>query len=240
MKRANARELLDEGELDLSELEKSLREVWAVNRYMGGNPALFRHLRKMLAERAKARAREGEGAKQPLRLLDVATGLADIPLALMQWKSMRDGQASVTCIDIHPGMIELASRRTASCPSIVVAKADGTSLPYADRSFDIAFCNLALHHLDEEQAVKLLAEMDRVARIGWVVTDLERRQLAYWSAKLLARLVWRSPVTKHDGPLSVRRSYTAAEAGELLRRAGIHGGRVHKHFPFRLALVRYD
>lgn len=232
MKRAMAKELLDEGEIDLQELERSLREVWHVNRYLGGNPALFRHLGKMLAD---PRAADRGG----IRLLDVAAGIGDIPLALLRWRKMNGLDVTISCIDIHPGMVELAARRTASSDKITAMVADATAMPFEDDSFDIAFCNLALHHMDEEQAVQLIRELDRVSRIGWVVTDLERRRLAYWSAMLLAGVVWRSPVTKHDGPLSVRRSYTAAEARELLNRAGIEGAVVRRHFPFRLALVRH-
>ncbi|WP_165279929.1 methyltransferase domain-containing protein [Paenibacillus protaetiae] len=227
MKREYAKEWLDEAELELPELERSLREVWHVNRYLGGNPALYAHMEKMVAK--------VDGGK--VRVLDVATGLADIPVALLNWRGLRGRHVSISCVDIHPQMIALAAKRTSGYPEIEVSEADGTALPYDDNSFHIAICNLALHHLDEQQSVKLLSEMNRVASIGWIVTDLERRRLAYWSAKLLAGLVWRSPVTRHDGPLSVRRSYTASEARELLRQAGIAGASVHKHFPFRLALV---
>lgn len=231
MERVNAKELLDEGEVELPELERSLREVWHVNRYLGGNPALFAHLGKLLAD---TKASQGN-----IRLLDVATGLGDIPLALLRWRKTRGLNISIVCVDIHPRMVELAARRTAAFEAISVSEADGTALPFPDNSFDIAFCNLALHHMDENQAVRLLTELERVSRFGWVVTDLERNRLAYWSAKLLAKLVWRSPVTRHDGPLSVKRSYTASEARLLLQRAGIEGAVVRKHFPFRLAMVRY-
>ncbi|MNG25054.1 hypothetical protein D3C84_1098510 [compost metagenome] len=81
--------------------------------------------------------------------------------------------------------------------------------------------------------------MARVTRSGWVVTDLERHRLAYLAAKLLAKFVWKSPVTRHDGPLSVQRSFTPQEAKELVALAGVKAA-VHKHFPFRLAVVGHE
>ncbi|MGN7457701.1 methyltransferase domain-containing protein [Paenibacillus pasadenensis] len=233
MKRHDAKEWLDEeGAVEPQELERSLREVWAVNRYLGGNPPLLRHLERLLDRAGKA----GPAAR-PLRVLDVATGLADQPLAVHRWAAARGWRLRVTGVEISPAIAELARRRTAANADITIDVADGRRLPYADGSFDVAFSNLALHHLSDADAVAMLSELQRVARHGWVVTDLERHPLAYGAARLLALAVWRSPVTRHDGPLSVRRSYTADEALELLGRAGLNGAAVRRHFPWRLALL---
>ncbi|GIP38396.1 demethylmenaquinone methyltransferase [Paenibacillus sp. J31TS4] len=230
MERRREPELLDGERLDERELEDSLREVWFVNRYLGGNPVLFRHLRSIL---------DGADRKAgPVRVLDVATGIADVPLALQAWGSRRRLDLSLVGIDLHPQMVAVARKRTAERPGIVIEQADARSLPYPDGSFDAAICNLALHHLDEPGAVQLLRELTRVTRRGWVVADLERRPAAYWSARLLARLVWRNPLTRHDGPLSVQRAFTRPEAEAIVREAGVPAV-VHRHFPFRLAVVSH-
>lgn len=227
MERQHTKEWLDEDDVELAELEKSLGEVWGVNRYLGGNPALFNHLGSLMKK---------VGQVDTVTVLDVATGLADIPLALVSWCKRRNINVSIVGVDMHPKIVELALAKTAAHPTIQVIRADGTELPFENNSFDIAFSNLALHHMDDEAAVRLLMEMDRVTRSGWVVTDLERHKYAYLAARMLAKFVWRSPVTRHDGPLSVQRSFTAAEARQLVERAGV-GASVHRHFPFRLALV---
>ncbi|QJC51975.1 methyltransferase domain-containing protein [Paenibacillus albicereus] len=232
MKRHDAKEMLDEeGSVEPQELERSLREVGAVNRYLGGNPPLLRHLDRLLGKAGQA-----AGAQRPLRVLDVATGLADQPLAVHRWAADRGRRITVTGVEISPAIAELARRRTSHNADITIDVADGRRLPYADGSFDVAFSNLALHHLSDADAVAMLRELQRVARHGWVVTDLERHPLAYGAARLLALAVWRSPVTRHDGPLSVRRSYTADEALALLRQAGLTGA-VRRHFPWRIALL---
>lgn len=228
--RLDLKEWLDGDEVEPLELEKSLREVWGVNRYLGGNPALFAHLEKMMRKLPP---------NEPVRVLDVATGLADLPVAVVDWCKRRGRSVSLVAVDNHPQIVQLAARRTDKYPSIEILLADGTALPFADRSFDVAFSNLALHHLDEQSAVKLFAEMARVTRTGWVVTDLERHRLAYLAAKLLAKFVWKSPVTRHDGPLSVQRSFTPQEARQLVAKAGVQAA-VHKHFPFRLAVVGHE
>lgn len=210
-----------------AELARSLKEVWHVNRYLGGNPALFRHMRRLLRQAPKDRA---------VRVLDVATGLADVSLALAAWSRRQAIPVAITGVDIHPRILKLAVERTALADEIRIEQGDGRALPYANGAFDIGFCNLALHHFDETDAILVLQELSRVCRSGWVVTDLERHPAAYAAAKLLAKLVWRSPVTRHDGPLSVRRAFTADEAADLIARANVRGS-VRRHFPFRLALI---
>jgi SAM-dependent methyltransferase len=255
-------ELLDaQAGLDPLELERSLREVWQVNRWLGGNALLLYHLERLLGAGGGALAGRGAGGmgagapagtsagapagqddasggagSRPVRLLDVATGSADIPVALLRWGRRRGLSLTVTAVDLNPQMVELARRRTAGVAAVRVEQADGRCLPYPDRSYDVALCNLALHHMDPGGAVLLLREMARVSRFGWVVGDLERHPAAYWAARALAAVAWRSPLTRHDGPLSVLRSFTAPEAEQLIGQAGVRAA-VWRHFPFRLALV---
>jgi ubiquinone/menaquinone biosynthesis C-methylase UbiE len=98
---------------------------------------------------------------------------------------------------------------------------DGRSLPYADRSFDVAHCSLVLHHLSPDEAVVLLGEMARVARLGVVVNDLDRSRLGLIGALLIGHLLTGNRYTRMDAPLSVRRSYRLDEAAALLRAAGV-------------------
>lgn len=224
-RRKQAERLDDWAALEPAELARSLREVWQVNRYLGGNAVLRRHLGRLL-----------RGRRGPVAVLDVATGAADIPLALLAWGRRRGLELTVVAVDCSPPMVALARRLTAHAGAVWVEQADGRALPYADGSFDVAICNLALHHLDEADALRLLREVQRVSRCGWVVGDLERRLPAYWVARAMAALVWRSPLTRHDGPLSVQRAFTLAEARALVAGAGVAAA-VYRHFPFRLALV---
>jgi ubiquinone/menaquinone biosynthesis C-methylase UbiE len=118
-----------------------------------------------------------------------------------------------------------------------LVRADGRSLPFRSGAFDAAFSTLTLHHLSEEGAVEVVREMARVSRGPVVVTDLERSLPAYLGARLLAGTRWRhDDVTRYDGPLSVRRSFTARELRTVAARAKLPGARVVRRFPF-LALV---
>ncbi|HWI61599.1 MAG TPA: methyltransferase domain-containing protein, partial [Symbiobacteriaceae bacterium] len=169
-------------------------------------------------------------------LLDVAAGTGDVAAALSRWAARRGMSLQVTLVDNHPQVLGLARQRMSTLPGCRVVEGDACRLPFQDGEFDLAVCNLALHHFEPEAAVGVLRELDRVSRLGWVVTDLERHPAAFAAAQVLARAVWRNPITRHDGPLSVRRAYRAAEIRAMIDGHGLTA-EVHRHFPFRWAAV---
>ncbi|MGI9189194.1 MAG: methyltransferase domain-containing protein [Longimicrobiaceae bacterium] len=228
LRRAEGTERMDEPGVERDLLADSLSDLRNVNRWLGGRRVVFRHLLPML-QRVPGRA---------VRVLDVATGGADIPLALSEWGRVEAERVEVVATDLHDVTLELARAQAAHDPGVRVERADALRLPYPDGSFDFALCSTALHHFDPAAAVRVLRELDRVATLGWVVNDLRRSFFGLLGARFLAATVWRgSPVTRHDGPLSVRRAYTPEEVAMIAHAAGIFAARVHTHFPFRLALV---
>jgi ubiquinone/menaquinone biosynthesis C-methylase UbiE len=145
----------------------------------------------------------------------------------------------IVATDNHATTLELARAHTAGEPSIRTEAADALDLPFADGAFDVALLSTALHHFDDDaDCLQVLREMHRVSRLGLIVNDLARSRGALLGARLLAATVWRRhPVTRHDGPLSVRRAFTPAELRDLAARAGFGKARVYAHVPFRVALV---
>jgi SAM-dependent methyltransferase len=222
-------ELLDGPLDDRAALVRNLQDLALVNRRLGGI---------RLSERAIDALAPGVG---PLSLLDIGTGGADIPLALIDRARAAGRTLRVTGVDSRPEVLvaaALADPRVTATGELALHVADGLALPYGDRSFDVVHASLLVHHLDPDAATALLTEMARVTRLGVVVNDLVRGRLAYLGAWLLTRTVTRGRYTRHDAPLSVRRAYTVDELASLVAAAGL---RVEHRFdvPFghRVALV---
>ncbi len=225
-RRGDAHERLDASGHHHPTLSRSLGQVAAVNRWLGGWRSVLRHLPELLP-------REG-----PARILDVATGSGDGPLAVADWARRQGRDVDITATDNHPEILEVARRRTAGEPAITVEAANALELPYADGAFDAALLTLTLHHFEPDEAVQVLREMARVARGGILVSDLDRTWANYGGALLLSWTLWAgNPLTRHDGPLSVLRAYTAEQILELARRAGLGHPRVHRHLFQRLVLL---
>ena len=205
-------ELLDGPLGDPVVLTGNLRDLERVNRWLGG---------VSLSARALWSLTDG---RDDLRVLDVGTGAADIPLALLE-RARRDGRRlHVTGIDARPEVVAAATARRPrlrSTTGLELHLGDGRSLPYDAGAFDVAHTSMVVHHLEPDDAVRLLAEMRRVARTGIVVNDLVRGRLAWLGAWILAHGLTMNRFTRHDAPLSVRRAYTETELSDLLGRAGL-------------------
>lgn len=211
-----ARELLDGDLTDSELLDGNLRDLARVNRRFGGTDLSIRATRSLVAAAAR-----GSGDVEELRLLDVGTGAADIPLAIVRargpWRSVH-----VTGVDSRAEILDSARRVNpglANRGDVTLAIADGRSLPFADGAFHVAHASLVLHHLGEDEAVRFLGELARTSRLGVVINDLQRGTLEWLGAWLVLHAMTRNRFTLHDGPLSVRRAYTRADVGRLLERA---------------------
>jgi ubiquinone/menaquinone biosynthesis C-methylase UbiE len=208
----DAVELLDGPLDDPAALAGNLRDLRRINRWLGGTSLSARAIDALAAHRAE------------LTLLDVGTGGADIPRALVRWAERHGRRLSVMAIDSRPEVVaaaRVAEPSDASTGRVEFQVGDGRSLPYPDRSFDIAHASLVLHHLGPAAATELLREMARVARLGVVVNDLHRGRLGLIGAWLIGHLLTANRYTRYDAPLSVRRAYRAEEASGLLRAAGL-------------------
>ncbi|HLQ45480.1 MAG TPA: methyltransferase domain-containing protein [Planctomycetaceae bacterium] len=110
---------------------------------------------------------------QPLSVLDVGTGTAQIPIELCR----RTVTCRVTAIDLAAEMLKLAESNIAHAGLSDVIRAefiDAKQMPYADGAFDAVLSNSIVHHIPEPRAV--FAEMLRVLRPGGVlfIRDLLR------------------------------------------------------------------
>jgi SAM-dependent methyltransferase len=108
-------------------------------------------------------------------------------------------------------------------------------LPFADGSFDYALTHMFLHHLEEDQVVRVLREMNRVSRRGIIAADLVRDQRAYFWIHLFT--LGANPIVKHDAPVSVAQAFTRKEIIELRNVAGLSWADYHAHFGHRFVLA---
>jgi ubiquinone/menaquinone biosynthesis C-methylase UbiE len=205
------RELLD-GPLDTAILEGNLRDLTRVNRWLGGADLSWRALQSAL---------EVHPTERTIYLLDVGTGAADIPRELLRRAETSPLRLEITATDVRPEVVAAARASSAGVENLTLAlgRVDGLDLP--DDSFDVAHCSLLLHHLEPDQARRLLADMGRVARTAVIVNDLDRARRWWVVAWLMSRLVTGNRYTRNDAPLSVRRAYRAAEVRHIAADAGL-------------------
>jgi SAM-dependent methyltransferase len=224
--RSDRTEMMDRPGLARRDLDRALRDIGRVNRFLGGRRALLGALRPLL--------RRGSGA---LELLDVGTGGADLPLAMVRCARRMGRQLRVTALDRDPVIASIAARQTADSSQIRVVAADAFHPPFAPGSFDFVTASMFLHHFEHDDAVRLLASFRRLARRAVVINDLRRHRLPWSAIHAIAWITRRHPIFVHDAPLSVLRGFTARELRRAARLAGGRTARVARRWPYRLVLT---
>ena len=212
-------ELLD-GPVPAADRAASLADIERLSARFGGYALTLREIRRLAARAPRDRA---------LVVLDVGGGAAGLAVRGVDW-ARREGVAlRVVLVEREPAALALARRACAGYPEVRLVRADATALPIRAGAADVATSSLMLHHLPPDAAVASLREMAAAARLGVVVNDLLRTPLAWALVWLATRLMRCHPISRHDGPLSVRRAYAPAKLGELAARAGLGALRIRTY-----------
>lgn len=171
-----------------------------------------------------------------LRILDVASGAGDVPIRLWRRARRAGWNVEVAGCDLSPTAVAFARQRAADAGAAVEFQRCDALQGNLPEGYDVVTCSLFLHHLDDEQAVELLRRAAAAARRLMLVSDLNRTRAGFALAWLGTRLLSRSDVVHVDGPRSVERAFTAAEALALAQRAGLQGATVGRRWPCRWLL----
>jgi ubiquinone/menaquinone biosynthesis C-methylase UbiE len=214
---------MDQLDASPAELTRSLADIARLNR-IGATRTIAQYVEPFFAQQANGVA---------LRILDVGTGAADIPLALARWARCRGHRVRVVALEVHPTILRYAARAVRGTPEVSIVAGNALEAPIRPGSVDVALCSLVLHHLPEEAVVALFRRLAEVVRLGFVVSDFRRGRLAWAAVWLVTRAISRNRMTRHDGPLSVRRAYTPDELASLASRADLADMRWHRAPAFR-------
>jgi 2-polyprenyl-3-methyl-5-hydroxy-6-metoxy-1,4-benzoquinol methylase len=220
-------ERMDDPELPRAEHQLALVGLARLNRWSRSDAGLWRNL--------EAEARRI--APRPLRVLDIATGSADLPIQLSRRARSADLPIHFSACDLSPTALEVAAQSAAKADvSIELFQLDAVVDPIPER-FDVITVSLFLHHLTDEQIIQLLAKLAQATLSVILVNDLARSWWNYGTVLLAARLLSRSAVVHFDGPASVRAAFTKAELMELATLAGLRNATLHPQFPARWLLA---
>ncbi len=192
-------EFLDDRAVDPGVVRRSLADIVRSNQLFGGTSAAMAELRPLLRE------------SRTLTLLDVGSGAGDIAATAREVAARTQVTLSSFAIDASECLAPVSRRR-----GNLVVCGDARSLPFPDRSIDVVLCSQTLHHFPDDEAIRVILELDRVARKRVIVSDLRRSWLAaagIWMASYPLRF---HPVSRHDGVVSVMRGFTTGELRQLV------------------------
>jgi len=199
-------EILDDPNVDPALRERSHRDIELSNVLFGGQRAVMLALRPVFDEIAIS-----TGDSPLATLLDIGTGLADLPWRAREIARRRGVKLHTVAMDDAFTLVATSRHRVNAGVC-----GDALTLPFADGSVDIVLCSQVLHHFDHEPALQLIAELDRVARRRVIISDLRRSWIAATGFSVAAVALGFHPITRHDGRLSVLRGFTEGELGGMV------------------------
>lgn len=204
-------ELLDEHDAPRADMERSLRDLRRINRYLGGVTTYRRLLRRF------------DNVKS---IVDMGAGTADL---------LDSVHGSVLLVALDFKIDHLLYMRQHSRAHRVVA--DALHLPFRNASVDVVTSSHFFHHFTPDENAAILREALRISLRGVAVTDTRRHYAPLLFVGLLVAMRLFGRITRSDAPGSVRRGYTLDEARRIAEKAG--SATVVKFFPFRFAIFLF-
>lgn len=220
-------EVMDQPGLDPKEHAKALMGLRRINAISRCSAGLFRPIEALaITQPAK-----------PLRVLELACGGGDTAIDLALMAKRKGLSLDIHACDLNPEAVAIAQtnavRRQAA---LTVFTADALAKPTDHNSFDVVYCTLFAHHLDELDVVRLLEVMALRSRKLVLVDDLIRSRLGFALAWIGTRLLSRSWVVHTDGPLSVRAALQPDEMKSIAMQAGLNDAQIKRSWPERYLL----
>jgi ubiquinone/menaquinone biosynthesis C-methylase UbiE len=208
-RRIPVHELLDEHDAPRVDMERSLRDLRRINRWLGG-VAIY----KRLLQRIPAAA-----------VLDVGAGTCDDLEAVDQ--RLRIG------LDFK--IDHLLYLRDGSPVHRVVG--DARHLPFRDGAVDVVTSAHFFHHFSPDENSEILGEAARVARRGVIVNDTRRHYVPLLVVLFFCAIRAFGRITRADAPASVRQGYTLDEVRAIVERVPAVRRQVVRVWPFRFAIL---
>jgi len=224
--RSVKKELLDDANVDRNLLFKNLEELDILNRVTGGHAISLAGIKQLVTDHDKI-----------YHVVDLGCGSGDTLKVFARWAEVNNYKVRLTGVDMNPNAIEYFKIHNADDPGIDCISADFQD--YLDRNerIDIIHCSLFCHHLENEKLLQLFIYFRDHARSGFIINDLQRQWLAYFSAWFFTRLLNGTKLAKNDGPISVLRGFKSAELIHLLDEAKIKNYSLKKKWLFRYLIV---
>lgn len=226
--RSSAPEIMDDLNCSGEVVHQTLRELEFINLTLGGNNVTINGLAGLL---------KNHPPQNPITLADLGCGSGDMLRLIDTWAIRNSRTIRLTGIDANPHIITFARDRLRDRPQIRFETVDILSDEFLGKTFDIVMGTLFFHHFTEEQLIRFFSSLKKQVRLGFIINDIHRHPLAYYSIKYLTQLFSKSAMVKYDAPLSVLRAFRKRELEKIMQKAGIDNYHIYWRWAFRWQVV---
>ena len=207
-------ELMDDLSLANDALRKNLDELELINKYLGGNEVVINALEKL-------RRKKIFDTQETIKIADLGCGGGDTLRAIAKWANKKRLSIEMIGVDANQFMLDYANEKAKlSHVNIIFKKIDIFSQEFEHENYDICICSLFCHHFTEDELTTIFRKIQKNTRFAFIINDLHRHWLAYYSIKYITKWLNGSYLVQNDAPLSVLRAFRRKELVNLLDNVG--------------------
>lgn len=204
--RSTRKELLDAEDIPQQDLYRNLYELERINTVLGGHAVTLEGLKKLNLDPTIR-----------YRVLDIGSGGGDTLKHIAKWARKKGYQFELTGVDLKKDCIDYATQFCKEYPEITFIQSDYRNIVKEQATYDIIVTSLFCHHLTNEELKGLFTWCAQHATVAFILNDLHRHPLAYYSIAFLTKVFSKSYLVKNDAKLSVLRGFTRNELQQLLQ-----------------------
>lgn len=223
--RSDQAEMMDDLKCSGPVVRQTLRELEVINAWLGGNKVTLEGVRELIRRRTP----------RAFTLADLGCGGGDIARLLLTKFEKSGYTLHITGVDANPDIVSIAAEHHGNRIRFVAM--DVLSEEFCSMQFDIVTATLFFHHFTSAQLAGFIRQLLTQVKVGIVINDIHRHWFSYHSIRILTGLFSRSPMVRHDAPVSVMRAFTRQEMKDILEAAGATNYTISWRWAFRWQVV---
>jgi SAM-dependent methyltransferase len=223
--RSEKTELLD---LPIKEefVMQNMKELDFLNKYFGGYSASINALKRIVKDKNKI-----------YHIADLGCGNGDYLRHIAQWARTFNYKVKLTGVDVNMHSIRQLEKLSVDFPEINGVACDYKEYLKEANPPDIIHCSLFCHHLNEKDFRQLMYFSKFYNNTVFIINDLIRNRYSYYASKALTFLTKASIMARHDGPISVLRSFKRHELINFFNEIGIKNYSVTSKWFYRYVVL---
>lgn len=227
-KRSYEPEMMDDLNMEGEELASTLRQIANVNRWLGGTALILNGIKKIIEKGKKS---------ETLKIADFGCGGGEILREIAIWARKNQIKLELTGFDANAYTIAYAKAQSAAFSEIKYEQLDIFEFEAIQNQFDISLCSLFLHHFNDAQILMIIKKLYAASSKAVLINDLQRSKLAYNLFKLVTFVLSASKMVRHDGLLSIRKSFRKNELKSLATEASVNKFTINWKWAFRYEML---
>lgn len=227
-KRSEETEIMDDLEMEGEELARTLAEIKYINDWLGGNKVVLNALKQIF---------KNIDPEKTIKILDLGCGGGEILREIAAYCRKKNIKVELVGIDANAFTINYAIEQCAYYKEVSFLKLDIFSDDFKNLTYDIAVCSLFLHHFENDKIVQILRTINKSAKIGLIINDLQRSKIAFFLFNLVTAILFAGKMAKNDGKISIKRSFLKTDLIAYLKASDFNNFKIKWKWAFRYQVI---